>query len=155
MIFVLDNIRSAWNVGSAMRTADATGSEVIMVGYTSRPIGKTKALIQKTAIGAEETVTWSHFESPVEVFDTYPQALFIAIEISNDSQSIFEFIKYTPKITDRQIILWFGNEIHGVSEQVMNQCHHTLHLPMKGSKESINVATCIAAASYLISFWQE
>ncbi len=155
MIFVLDNIRSAWNVGSAMRTADALASEVIMVGYTSRPIGKTKDLIKKTAIGAEETVPWHHFESSAEVFEAYPDALFIAIEISESSQSIFEFIKTNPFEIDREIILWFGNEIHGVSEQVMRQCHHVLHLPMKGQKESINVATSIAAAGYLISLWQD
>lgn len=153
MTFVLDNIRSGWNVGSVFRTADSLGADVILVGYTPRPIGKNLAVIKKTAIGAENTVDWEDFSHFQEVFEKYPHKNHFAIEISDSSTDIFEYIKNSDnKNLIQDAFFWFGNEIHGVSTDLQNRCLEVLHLPMKGQKESLNIANSVAATGYLVAF---
>lgn len=151
---VLDNIRSAWNVGAIMRTCDALGADLILVGYTPKPIGQSLNLIKKTAIGAENTVHWQHFTHFQEVFDKYPNQNYrnyhFAIELSDNSQSIFEYLsKNGQDLMNKNLFLWFGNEIHGVSEDLQINMKAILHLPMNGSKESLNVSSCVCATGYL------
>lgn len=149
LTIVLDNIRSAWNVGSIMRTCDALGANLILVGYTPKPIGNTLKLISKTAIGAEKTVKWYHFDHPTEVFEHYPHATHYAIEISNTSHDIFQFLKQTDLQRNKEYLLWFGNEIHGINSDLLSFYEAELHLPMKGSKESLNVSSTVCAVGYL------
>ena len=153
---VLENIRSAWNVGSVFRSCDALGFNLILVGYTPTPTPANIKLISKTAIGAEKTVSWKHFDHSQEVFDNYSSSTHLAIEISEQSQSIYDFLgeflnKTSISDIDPNIILWFGNEIHGVSELVCKQSTTQLHLPMKGIKESLNVSSCMCAVGYMLS----
>ncbi len=164
MTFVLCNIRSAWNVGSAFRTADCLGAKVILVGYTPRPVGATLKLIAKTAIGAETFVAWEEFEKVQEVFAKYDKNVHLAAEISSESNDIFDFINPASSGFDsnskiwqqikaqNEVLIWFGNEIHGVEPEVLSACERTLHLPMWGQKESLNVASCLAAFGYLLKF---
>ena len=147
MTFVLENVRSAWNVGAIFRTADAIGAKIILIGYTPKPIGPSLKLVKKTAIGAEETVFWEHFEHSSEVFEN-KKGLHIAIEISSKSKNIFNYLKNKPK-SEEEVFIWFGNEIHGVSSEALAGCKHELHLPMKGMKESLNVANCATTVGYL------
>ena len=259
---VLPNIRSAWNIGSIFRTCDALGFEIILAGYTARPVGSSLKLIQKTAIGAENSVNWQYFEHSSEILQTFPSSQLtqhLGIEINQNSQSLYEYLskefaKANPKLPkeseikksqdicqkkieldknfleiskdsknkssiendfekvnvaifsvklkeiDEPIIensrielskkenenlqikaekleiistentqgfekmetekleteyfLWFGNEITGLEAQVLESLDAVLHLPMKGSKESLNIANCVTATGYLFDFAQ-
>ncbi len=136
-----------------MRTCDAIGAKLILVGYTPRPTGTSLKLIKKTAIGSEQTVKWHHFEHWQNVFESYPASLHIGIEISERSRSIFEFLKTEDRRLKTEesadMMLWFGNEIHGLEEKLCERLDYELHLPMLGMKESLNVASTVCAVGYL------
>lgn len=149
MKIVLNNIRSAWNVGAIMRTCDAIGAELILIGYTPRPEGKTMKLIKKTAIGAEEIVKWEHFEHFNQVLNKYNDNLNIGIEISKTSENIFEYLRTQNPEKNQKTLLWFGNEIHGLEPDLTKQLDYELHLPMTGIKESLNVASVVCTVGYL------
>jgi 23S rRNA (guanosine2251-2'-O)-methyltransferase len=154
MTIVLENVRSAWNVGSVIRSCDALGCKLILVGYTPTPIGSNLKLISKTAIGAEKNIDWSHFDHSQEVFETFGNSLHLAIEISQKSQNIYDFLS-TAKQTyqsEKDFLVWFGNEIHGVSDLVLERCQKQLHLDMHGKKESLNVSSCMCTIGYLIRY---
>jgi 23S rRNA (guanosine2251-2'-O)-methyltransferase len=148
--FALNNIRSAWNVGSIMRTCDALGFELIFVGYTPKPIGSSLPLVKKTAIGAENTVKWISFDHFQEVLAHFQDAIHIGIEISDKSSNIFDFLKTTSIDSTKDYILWLGNEISGLEDSLQLQLNHILHLPMKGQKESLNVSNTATATGYLV-----
>lgn len=155
MFIVLDNIRSGWNVGSIFRTCDALGFQLILVGYTPRPIGQTLPIIHKTAIGAENSVLWTHFEHAQEVFSQY-EGMHLGLEINETSQNLLSFLKQAENNSQflnlEKTFLWFGNEIHGLNPQIIPNFTATLHLPMTGIKESLNVANCVCAAGYLFQY---
>jgi len=148
MIIALNNIRSAWNVGSVIRTCDALGASVILVGYTPLPSGKTLNLVKKTSIGAENTVEWEHFQNYLEAMQKYNDYKHIAIEISDTSEDIFKFLR-KKKLNLDKIVLWFGNEISGIEAKMLSNMDKELHLPMTGMKESLNVANTVCTAGYL------
>lgn len=152
MTIVLENIRSAWNVGSVFRSCDAIGCDLILVGYTAQPTPANMKLISKTAIGAEKTVSWQYYEHSQQVFDALTDKTHLAIEISDNSSNIYNFIKENHDLSTDDLVLWFGNEIHGVSELVCQQAYSEVHLPMKGKKESLNVSSCMCAVAYLLDF---
>lgn len=147
--FVLNNIRSAWNVGAIMRTCDALGYEIVLVGYTPKPTGSTLQLIKKTSIGAENTVKWRHFEHYQEVLNITKDAIHIGIEISDTSSNIFNYLLLNPIKAGYDYYLWFGNEISGLDSSLLNELNYELHLPMHGSKESLNVSNSSCAVGYL------
>jgi 23S rRNA (guanosine2251-2'-O)-methyltransferase len=154
LVFVLNNIRSAWNVGAILRTADALGADVVLIGYTPQPAGSTLKLIKKTAIGAEETVSWRHFDTAQRAVTTLraeEKTLHLAIEISAQSSSIFEYLTITDLSPFGRIYLWLGNEISGIERDVIDQLDGELHLPMKGMKESLNVASTACTVGYLFA----
>jgi 23S rRNA (guanosine2251-2'-O)-methyltransferase len=157
MYIVLDNIRSAWNVGSVIRTCDAIGAELILIGYTPQPVGGTLNMIKKTSIGAENTVKWQSFASSAEVISRYqPEGgwCHLGIEINDKSRNIYEFMKsqQAASLNKDRVLLWLGNEIHGLSDDTLGKMDYILHLPMRGSKESLNVSSCMCAVAYLIDF---
>jgi 23S rRNA (guanosine2251-2'-O)-methyltransferase len=150
LTFGLENIRSSWNVGSVFRTSDALGADVILTGYTPRPRDATLPMIKKTAIGAEEWVVWEEFTRAEEAVENYSNSLHLAIEITDKSLDIYQYLKTTDDFKHfDHVILWFGNEIHGVSDGLIRACKHAIHLPMKGKKESLNIASSLAATGYL------
>lgn len=160
MIIVLDNIRSAWNVGSIFRTCDALGAQLILIGYTPRPLGATLNLIKKTAIGAEHTVEWRYFETAREALETYSQGLHYAVEITETSKNMFKYFQEMnsedqQKHLEKEVFLWFGNEIRGIQPELFPDFDHILHLPMKGMKESLNIANCVCAAGYIVQYFTE
>lgn len=164
MTIGLHNVRSAWNVGSIMRTCDALGADLVLTGYTPRPIGKSLKLVKKTSIGAENTVKWCWFNHPYEALLHFPDKIHLAIEINKFSSNLYSFLQqiYAENGINSQatktrfqkgnFFLWFGNEISGLEEDFCKKCYKTLHLPMKGQKESLNVATSVTAAGYLFDF---
>jgi tRNA G18 (ribose-2'-O)-methylase SpoU len=170
---VLDNIRSAWNVGSVMRTCDALGFDLILLGYTPRPVGQTLKLIKKTAIGAENTVNWQFFETATQLLQSQllenqqrlekpglKNFVNLGIEICDSSKNFYDFLeqKLEPLKSENiaildKIYIWFGNEIHGLSLDLMTKMDENLYLPMKGSKESLNISSSMAVAGYLVDYY--
>lgn len=135
VILVLDNIRSLNNVGSAFRTADAFLIEgIYLCGVTGTP---PKPEIEKTALGATETVVWHYFKTTQEAInDLKSENYFIAsIEQAKDSVMLNQFQK-----PNKPIALVFGNEVYGVEQEIINQSDVCIEIPQFGTKHSFNVS---------------
>ncbi len=144
---LLDNIRSAWNVGSILRTADGFGFEhAYLCGITPTP---DQAEVRKTAVGAEEFVTWSAHRNGLEQVRTLQEDgwQILALEKTKNSfpiQAEMKRLRQTPSV------LVLGNEITGIDPDILELADHVGHLPMHGQKRSLNVAVAFAAAAILI-----
>ena len=137
IVAVLENIRSAYNVGSVFRTADAFLLEAIYItGYTAIPPHKE---IKKTALGAEETVSWQHFNNASEAIKHLKEQEYqvYAVEQVKDSISL-EKITFDEKA---KIAVVFGNEVTGVEQETILQCDGCIEIPQLGMKHSLNIAT--------------
>jgi tRNA G18 (ribose-2'-O)-methylase SpoU len=135
VILVLDNIRSLNNVGSAFRTADAFLIEAIyLCGVTGIP---PKPEIEKTALGATETVTWHYFKTTHDaIIDLRSKNYFVAsIEQAKDSVMLNQFQK-----PNQPIALVFGNEVYGVDQEIIDQSDTCIEIPQFGTKHSFNVS---------------
>ncbi|MGZ8525061.1 MAG: RNA methyltransferase [Chitinophagaceae bacterium] len=135
VIAVLENVRSAYNVGSVFRTADAFLIDAVYItGYTAKPPHKE---IKKTALGAEETVDWKHFPSAKEAIEVLKQDGYkiFAVEQVESSISLEKF-DATGKIA-----VIFGNEVSGVEQSTIALCDGTIEIPQLGMKHSLNIAT--------------
>ncbi len=138
IILVLDNVRSLNNVGSAFRTADAFLIEAIyLCGVTGTP---PKAEIEKTALGATETVTWKYFSTTQHALDDLKQHnYFIAsVEQAKNAVMLNTFIK-----PNQAIAVIVGNEVYGVEQNIINQSNVCLEIPQFGTKHSLNVSVSI------------
>lgn len=136
VIVVLDNVRSMHNVGSIFRTADAFLLEAIyLCGYTPRPPHRD---IQKTALGATETVTWQYFETAQEAVADLKEKGFtlLAAEQSTDSLPLTE-VNFA---AGEKLAIIFGNEVEGVQQELIDQCKACLEIPQMGTKHSLNVS---------------
>lgn len=135
VIAVLENVRSAYNVGSVFRTADAFLIEAIYItGYTAKPPHKE---IKKTALGAEDTVDWKHFPSAADAIQYLKNNGYkvYAVEQVENSISLEKF-----KATDKVAVI-FGNEVTGVEQSTIALCDGTIEIPQLGMKHSLNIAT--------------
>jgi 23S rRNA (guanosine2251-2'-O)-methyltransferase len=137
IIAVLENIRSAYNVGSVFRTADAFLLEGIYItGYTCIPPHKE---IKKTALGAEETVEWKHFASATEAITALKEDGYKVYAVEQAINSIsLEKLKLT---SNEKIAFIFGNEVSGVEQSTIEQCDGCVEIPQLGMKHSLNIAT--------------
>lgn len=132
---LLDNVRSLYNVGAFFRTADAARVEKLYLsGITGRPPNKA---ITKTALGAEETVTWDHTWEPAPVIaDLRVRGYEIAaIETTPQSIDIFDWQPSFP------VCLVFGHEVDGIRPEIASLADTHIRIPMLGMKHSLNVAT--------------
>lgn len=146
---VLDNVRSLANVGTIFRTADAFRIQsVILCGITAQPPHRE---IQKTALGATESVEWVHFPSTSEAMDhLLEQGIVpIAIEQTEDSISLEEF---SPKAEQAYAFI-FGHEVNGVEQAAINRCEQSIEIPQYGTKHSLNVS--ISAGIVLWEAWRK
>lgn len=137
IIVVLENIRSAYNVGSVFRTSDAFLVEAIYItGYSAKPPHKE---IKKTALGAEESVSWKHFANAVEAIEDLRanDYTILAVEQVADSKKLHEL---NWDGTTRIAII-FGNEVTGVEQSTIGLCDGSLEIPQLGMKHSLNIAT--------------
>ena len=135
IILVLDNIRSLNNVGSAFRTSDAFLIEAIFLcGVTGTPPNKE---IEKTALGATETVQWRYFKTTQEALsELKTNNYFIAsVEQAKNSVPLNRFPK-----PDQSMALIFGNEVYGVEQEIIDQSHACIEIPQYGTKHSLNVS---------------
>lgn len=156
LIIIAHNLRSTHNVGSLLRTAEGLGvSEVILTGYTPYPKSlnderlphiQTKMTkdITKTALGAEQTQTWSRSEALNPVLEDLRGRGFIiaALEQSPNSVPLPDYS------FDDNVALIVGREVEGIEPEVLADCDIHLEIPMFGSKESFNVVQAAAMAMY-------
>ena len=150
---ILHNIRSAQNVGSIFRTADACGiSKIYLSGYTPRPLdrfGREVGAISKTALGAEKDIEWEYFSQPNKIIKKLKKEGVEIIAIEQDKKSIdYKKIKLPNKGSGRAFI--FGNEVRGISKSLLSQCDQIAEIPMKGKKESLNVAVTAGVVLFRI-----
>ena len=136
IIVVLDNIRSLSNVGAFFRTADAFRVEALyLCGITACPPHRE---IHKTALGADETVSWRYFETTAAACQALKNEGYriFAVEQIEDSVSLqdFEFAPCTAYV--------LGNEVEGVGEEALPFCDGAIELPQEGTKHSLNVSVC-------------
>jgi tRNA G18 (ribose-2'-O)-methylase SpoU len=136
VIVVLENIRSAYNVGSVFRTADAFLVEgIYIIGYSAKPPHKE---IKKTALGAEETVNWKHFKTTAEAIEELRSMGYkvFAVEQAEGSHALQEI-----DFTGEKTAIIFGNEVTGVEQSTILACDGCIEIPQLGMKHSLNIAT--------------
>ena len=137
IIIVLENIRSAYNVGSVFRTSDAFLIEAIyIIGYSAKPPHKE---IKKTALGAEETVDWKYFKTTAEAVEELRDNGF-NVYAAEQAEGSFKLnaIGFEP---GEKIAVIFGNEVTGVEQSTIGLCDGCLEIPQLGMKHSLNIAT--------------
>ncbi|MBR2083530.1 MAG: RNA methyltransferase [Muribaculaceae bacterium] len=137
---VLDNVRSEMNVGSVFRTADAFLIErIFLCGITPQP---PKAEIHKTALGAEESVDWQYYPTTLDCINQLKEDGYriCSIEQVHDSVALQDFVVNNEQKT--AIVL--GNEVKGVSQQVVDASDLCIEIPQQGTKHSLNISCCAA-----------
>lgn len=142
LIVLVHNIRSAYNVGSIFRTADGAGvTKIVISGYSARPPHKG---VLKTALGAEISVPWETMRQPGPWLKKMKHAGYtiVALEQTAKSKNIFT---WKPK---RKMVLIVGNEVRGISPALVQGSDVQVEIPMRGAKESLNVASAFAVAAY-------
>ena len=137
VIVVLENIRSAYNVGSVFRTSDAFLAEAIyIIGYTSQPPHKE---IKKTALGAEESVRWKHFDTSAGAITDLKEKGYNVYAVEQVEGSFkLNTIGFD---ADEKIAVIFGNEKAGVEQSTISLCDGCIEIPQLGIKHSLNIAT--------------
>jgi 23S rRNA (guanosine2251-2'-O)-methyltransferase len=155
MIAVLHNIRSLHNVGSIFRTADAVGAEkIFLCGYTPAPTdeyGVSRGPLVKTALGAEKYLAWEKRGSTAKVLDELKKQSFKIYAVEQGKGSVrADRLKLSKKEWNLAVLV-VGNEIKGLSPGVLKRCDKLLELPMRGKKESLNVAVAFGIAAYSLS----
>jgi 23S rRNA (guanosine2251-2'-O)-methyltransferase len=139
IIIVLDNVRSLNNVGSVFRTADAFLVEAVyLCGITGQPPNKE---IQKTALGATESVVWKYFNTTLEAIT----------ELRNNNYSIYSIEQTESAIMlndfmpakQQRIAIVFGNEVNGVEQQVIDTSDGVIEIPQLGTKHSLNISVSV------------
>ena len=150
VFLVLHNARSVHNVGSIFRTADAAGaSKIFLTGFTPIPIdrfGRPRKDFAKTALGAEKNVAWEHRKSlPPLVVELRERGVqIIALE---QAKSSVDYKKIKPKFP---FALVLGNEVSGISKNILKKCDKLCEIPMHGEKESLNISVTLGIALFRI-----
>ena len=145
---LMDNIRSAWNVGSILRSADGFGfSHAYLCGITPTP---EVDAVRKTALGADEFVTWSHHKDAMKLVTGLKLEGWKVVALEEDERSIpisrfFEFQFPHP------IVMLVGSEVTGVDPELLELADAIFHIPMRGQKRSFNVAVAFGVAGFSLS----
>jgi tRNA G18 (ribose-2'-O)-methylase SpoU len=140
---LLHDVRSAHNVGSVFRTADAFRiAEVLLSGYTPDPLDKK---VHKTALGAENTVPWRRIDDvTVELTRQHAAGVALAaLELTDASVDIRDF-----PFPNRPLVLLAGNEVDGIPQQLLDHCDLAVEIPQYGAKQSLNVSVAVAIALF-------
>jgi tRNA G18 (ribose-2'-O)-methylase SpoU len=138
LIVVLENIRSLNNIGAIFRTSDAFKVEAIyLVGITATPPHRE---IQKTALGATESIDWKYFETPEEAMASLKEGGYFigSIEQAENSTTITDL----DKLKFDKLAIVMGNEVEGVEQQTINDSDVCIEIPQYGTKHSLNVGVC-------------
>ncbi len=140
---IAHNIRSLYNIGTMFRTADALGASLILSGYSGHPPRKE---ISKVALGAEESVYWEYHKNISTLLRKLKKSGFTIIALEKTDKAI-NYLDFKPKFP---LALLVGNEVRGISPQLLKQADQIIALPMNGEKESLNVGVAMAVAGYYI-----
>jgi len=144
VVCVLDNIRSQHNIGSIFRTCDAFRvSGLYLCGITATPPNRE---INKSALGATESVKWQYFENTLSAIYQLKTEGYKIIAIEQATESVF-LEDYIPQKSEK-VALVFGNEVMGVSEDIMNEIDACIEIPQFGTKHSFNVSVTAAIVLY-------
>lgn len=146
---LLDNIRSAYNVGSILRSADGAGiNHIHLCGITPTPDAPK---IRKTALGAEFTTPWTQYWNAVDLAGHKQNNGYKlwALENQPGALSIFDVHNY---ISHDPVLLMLGNEISGVDPGLLSKADKVFYIPMKGEKDSLNVSVAFGIAVYIILY---
>lgn len=139
---ILDNIRSAFNVGSAFRTADAVClQKLYLCGISAYP---PNPKVEKTALGSSETVPWEYYTSSIEAIqDVKSNNIPVCVvELTTKSTSYWEYKFPKP------IALVLGHEVYGISEEIFSMADDYIHIPMYGKKTTLNVSTALGVVLF-------
>ena len=136
---VLDNVRSANNVGAFFRTGDAFGIErLVLCGITGMPPSRE---IHKSALGAEMTVAWEYEKESTTAIQRLRESGYTLLAVEQVHGAIqLDRLDLTTFALDTKFALVFGNEVEGVSQQVVDLCHGAIEIPQVGTKHSLNVS---------------
>ena len=146
LVIVLDDVRSALNVGSAFRTADAFGcEEVILCGFTAQPPHRE---IMKTALGSTESVAWRHFSETKEALEALLTEGYVLVAVEQAEASVFLNNIDFENDTHKKYALIFGNEVEGVSEMAMKMADFVVEIPQFGTKHSLNIAVSVGIVAW-------
>lgn len=139
IIVVLENVRSAYNVGSVFRTSDAfLLSSIYICGYTAHPPHKE---IKKTALGAEETVAWKYFKQTSAAISELKKENYKIYSVEQAMNSLpLQQIKFE---RDEKLAVIFGNEVTGVELSTIELTDGCIEIPQLGMKHSLNIATAV------------
>ncbi len=151
LVVLVDNVRSLYNVGSIFRTSDGVMIEkLILAGFTPHPPRKE---IEKTALGSTKSIPWEYIKHPIESIHTLKNRGYkiCCLELTDRS------INYNDiNTTDFPLCLVIGNEITGVSKEVIELCDLAIEIPMYGIKQSLNVAVAYGIAAFeLAKKWRK
>lgn len=149
-IVILHNIRSVENVGAMFRTADAAGiNKIYLTGYTPAPLdrfGRKRGDLAKSALGAEEFVSWEQKKSISALLTKLKKENFLIIGIEQAKNSI-DYKKV--KLQNKNAFL-VGEEVAGISKSNLKKCDVIAEIPMRGKKESLNVSVALGVALFRI-----
>lgn len=146
VVLVLDNVRSAYNIGSAFRTSDAFGVDrVYLCGICACP---PSPQIHKTALGAEDSVPWEYSESALDTVRELRRKGYtvVSVEQTEHSLSLETFVREE----GRKYAFIFGNEVDGVGQEVVDASDFSLEIPQKGTKHSLNVSVSVGVVLWQI-----
>lgn len=144
LYIVLDNVRSLNNIGSVFRTCDAFAVEkLFLCGITACPPHRD---IQRTALGATETVAWEYFESTAQAVEKLKDEGVRVYAVEQVQGSIYLDDFEVEKGVRYALVL--GNEVFGVAQDVVDMCHGALEVPQEGTKHSLNVAVCAGVVAW-------
>lgn len=144
LVVILENVRSALNTGSVFRTCDAFAVEkIILTGFTAQPPHKD---ILKSALGATNSVNWEYFSDTTTAIEQQ-RAGGYKIYAAEQTDSGILLPDFLPE-SNMKLVLIFGNEVDGVSDETLQLCDGCLELPQYGTKHSLNVAVCAGIFIY-------
>jgi tRNA G18 (ribose-2'-O)-methylase SpoU len=145
MAVLLDNIRSAWNAGSILRSADGFGfNQVYMCGITPTPDNEA---VTKTSLGAEDSVPWSYHKDAVKLVKGLRKTGREIYALEEHERAI-DIGRISTPLQDSILIV--GNEVSGVDPELLDVCDQVLYIPMRGEKRSFNVAIAFGIAAFAL-----
>lgn len=147
LVVLVDNVRSAWNVGSILRSADGFGfSHAYLCGITPTP---EQEAVQKTSLGAEDFVTWSHHKDATKLVKGLRLEGWKIAGLEEDKRAV-SLSKFSVTDPHEPTVLVIGNEVTGVDPGLLKLCDEILYIPMHGQKRSFNVAVAFGVAAYAL-----
>lgn len=143
---LLDNIRSAWNVGSILRSADGLGfDQVFLCGITPTPENEA---VKKTSLKAEDSIQWSYHKNAVQLIKMLKTEGWQVCGLEEDNRAAE--ISNLLLRSHHKTVLIVGNEVTGIDSELLSLCNEIFYIPMQGKKRSLNVAIAFSVAAYAL-----